>query len=200
MPTIVSSSADAQLAAQIDIHVRETKIAPTKVLIVVVSPSANDDETVQAVISRALDEGQRIIPVLAAPTPLPSMIEHLEPVDFSAGYDFDALRTRLTESAMSMKRQTVRTANRRAAYVAVTVALLWFLIGLLLIGGGAIAFPEQEYDAVETEVVLTRNAILEQNIPHSTQEAAEFASTVQAAPTAQRPYLIATATAQASGQ
>ena len=202
MPTIVASSADAKLAAQIDIDVREANVTNIRALIVVMSPRANEDETVQAAIIRAWDDGLRIIPVLAARTPLPRMIEHLEPIDFSVGYDFEALRARLLDSGMPLKvhTPTVRTANRRAAYVAVAVAVLWFLIGLLLIGGGAVAFPEEEYDAVETEVVLTRNALLERNIPHSTQEAAEFPSTLQAAPTAQRPYLIATATAQAGGQ
>lgn len=201
MITTIYTAADAALAARIENDTRASGLdsEQSALLIAILSPQAARDAQVEAAMVNALDSGQRIIPVLAAPTPLPALIEHLEPVDFSKGYDFERLRARLQDTAMPMKVHTpsVRTANRRLSYVLVALAVLWFLIALIFIGGGVIGVPQGEYNNVETEIVMTRNYYVDINLPHSTQEAAEFASTAQAVPTALRPILIATATAVA---
>lgn len=201
MINIIYAAQDGELASQIerDLQTAGLDEAASDVSVVILSPASADDQGIQAAILSALDKGQRIIPVLAAPTPLPELIEHLEPVDFSAGYDFEALCARLSDSGVPMRVRTpaVRRANRLVGYVLVALAVLWFLIAVIFIAGGVIGRPDEEFDAVETQVILTRNYYVDVNLPRSTQEAAEFASTVQAVSTALRPILSATATAVA---
>jgi hypothetical protein len=195
MVSIIYAAQDGALAARIE----QDLYGFSGQAIVVLSPAAEQDEILQAAIVEALDNGQRIVPVLAAPTRLPDVIAHLEPIDFSGGYDLEALRTRLTDHGTPMKVHTpsVRKVNRFDGYFLLAVVAFCFLVALFFVAGGVIRNPDAEYAAVETEIVLTRNYYVEANLPRSTQEAAEFASTVQAAPTALRPALSATATAVA---
>jgi hypothetical protein len=197
MTRLIYAAQDGALAERIERDFQDV----SGQVIVILSPAAAQDEQVQAAINQSLDKGERLIPVLAAPTPLPEIIEHLEPVDFSVRYDADALRARLTDAGTPMKVRTpaVRKLNRFDGYFMLAVVLFCFVVGLFFVAGGVIRNPDAEYAAVETEIVLTRNYYVDANLPHSTQEAAEFASTVQAAPTALRPFLSATATAVAGG-
>ena len=199
MAKIIYAAQDGELAARIEQDVQVLDEDTSKVSVVILSPRAVDDSTIQIAIANVLDRGQRVIPVMAAPTPLPQLIEHIAPVDFSEGYHFEALRARLIDAGTPIKVRTpnVRTANRRIVYVLVALAVLWFLIALIFVGGGVIRRPDDEYNAVETEIILTRNYYVDSNLPHTTQEAAEFPSTIQAVPTALRPILSATATAVA---
>lgn len=201
MVNIIYAAQDGELAAQIERDVQAAGLAETyaNVSVVILSPSAAGDQHIQAALINALDRGQRLIPVLVAPTPLPELIEHLMPVDYSAGYDFASLHAQITAPGTPMKVRTpvVRRANRLIGYVLVALAVLWFLIAVIFIAGGVIGRPDEEFDAVETQIVLTRNYYVDVNLPRSTQEAVEFASTVQAVPTALRPILSATATALA---
>ncbi len=196
MTRIIHAAQDSALAERIELDFQGL----SEQVIVILSPDAVEDENVRAAIIQALDTGERIIPVLAVPTPLPEVIEHLVAVDFSQGYDANALRARLTDSGTPMKVRTpsVRKMNRFDGYFLLAVVLFCFLVGLFFVAGGVIRNPDAEYAAIETEIVLTRNYYVDTNLPHSTQEAVEFASTVQAAPTALRPILSATATAVAS--
>lgn len=195
MTKIIYAAQDGVLAEWIERDFHDI----SRQVIVILSPATAQDEHVQAAIIQALDKGERLIPVLAAATPLPEMIEHLEPVDFSAGYDAHALRAHLTDAGtpMKMRTPTVRKVNRFDGYFLLAIVLFCFVVGLFFVAGGVIRNPDAEYAAVETEIVLTRNYYVDANLPHSTQEAAEFASTVQAVPTALRPILSATATAMA---
>jgi len=185
-------SSDAALAAQIEADMRAAGlIEGQNALVAVLSPDASGDAAVQESIAAAVYQGQRVIPVLATPTALPKLIEHLEAVDFSGGYNFERLRERLSYAP------SVRKINRFDGYFLIAVVLFCFIVGLFLIAGGVIRNPDQEYNLVDTEVALTRNYYVDSNLPHSTQEAAEFPSTVQAAPPALRPLLVMTATAEA---
>jgi hypothetical protein len=197
MVKVIHAVQDGELAARIEHDVQTAGLGEQVASIVILSPDMTD---IHDAIINALDSGQRIILVLAAPTPLPKMIAHLVPVDFTEGYDFEALRARLSEGGTPMKVVTpaLRQANRRVGYVVWALVIMWFLIALIFIGGGVIRRPDEEYNAVETQIILTRNYYVDANLPHTTQEAAEFASTVQAVPTALRPILSATATALAA--
>lgn len=201
---IVNAPADAALAARLEADLRAAGALPVPagLLVAVLSPAAAANSDVQAALEAALDAGQPILPVLAAPTALPKLIDHLPALDFSQGYDAAALRRAVEalaapDAGLPLKVITprVRRANRRIGYWLAALAIFWFVTGLILVGVFGVQAPRREYDAVETEIVLTRDYYLEQNRPRTTEDAANFPATLQAAPTAQRPFLIATATA-----
>jgi hypothetical protein len=197
---------DATLAARIQQDLRAAGYTvhepaqPNAPLVAVLSPGANTDQAVQNRIIQALDQHQHIIPVFAQTVPLPKLIDHLQPLDFSSSYNFPALTARLDGLAtarppLTVRTPTIRKANRRIGYVLVFLALFWFALGFFLVGGGFVRPPDSEYNAIETEIVLTRNYYLDMNRPRTTEQAANFPATLKAAPTAQRPFLVETATA-----
>jgi len=201
---VVNAPADAALAARLeaDLQASGAPPVPAGLLVAVLSPAAISDPTVQAALEAALDAGRPILPVLAAPTPLPKLVDHLPSLDFSAGYNPAALRQAVEalaapDAGLPLKVITprVRRANRRIGYWLAALALFWFVTGLILVGVFGVQAPRREYDAVETEIVLTRDYYLERNQPRTTEDAANFPATLQAAPTAQRPFLVETATA-----
>lgn len=170
-------------------------------IMIVLSPQALDDGAVNMGMLEALDQNLRIIPVLAQPTALPRLIEHLEVVDFTKGYDRQALEARLRESMndfhMKVRTPAVKASNRRAAWVVGIVALAMFLIGVYAVGVLGLRPPQEEYDLVETEIILTRDFYIDSALPRSTEDALNFPATVDAARPTLRPLLIATATAAA---
>jgi hypothetical protein len=89
--------------------------------------------------------------------------------------------------------------NQRIGAWLAGVALLWFIIGIILVGVYGIHAPVEEYNTDNTIVAATVDNILEQYRPRSTEDALNFDATVQAAPRSSRPLLAATATAQAGG-
>jgi len=68
----------------------------------------------------------------------------------------------------------------------------------LALGGGVIAFPTQEYATIDVEVTLTIQAYIDELLPRSTQDAVNFPSTLEAAPTRLEPLLREAATAVAT--
>ncbi|MCB9454371.1 MAG: toll/interleukin-1 receptor domain-containing protein [Anaerolineaceae bacterium] len=171
-------------------------------LIAILSPEAVTDTQVMATITQALDAGLHIIPVLASAMPLPSLIDHLEPLNFTNQYPLAALQNRIgqlsrpdTRPPVRVRTPAVRAANRRFGYVLVALAVLWFLIGVILVGGFGIHAPQEEFNTISTFEFATVQIYLSNSQPRTTEDALNFVSTVQAAPTAQRPLLIATATA-----
>jgi len=175
-------------------------------LIAVLSPTAWGDTIVQNTIIRALDNSQHIIPVLTGNASLPRLIAHLTPIDFSTNEDYARLHAeveRLTAPGaplpMRVLTPTVRSANRRILYWLLAIVLVCFIAGVILVGVYKIQAPAEEYENIATEVKGTIDVYVERNLPHSTQDAANFPLTLQAAPTAQRPLLIATSTAMARG-
>ncbi len=201
MATITYHPADAQLAQRIE---ADTTEAVTDDAIIILSPSAVTDSTIEAAIVTALENNQRVIPVLATETALPRMIEHLEPLDFSRGYQPAQLAARLNEPVTGELHLKVRTPqtiarNRRTGLIVSVVSLIVFIVALYAVGVLNIMVPAEEYEAIETQVVETRSAIMEAAQPRTTEEALNFPSTLEAvAPTA-RPFVAATATARAAG-
>ena len=201
---IVFNEADAALAQRIQRDAAALpQLAGADALVVIVSAAALDDVTVRRRIEAARDRGQTIVPVLAQQVALPRLIEHLAPVDFSADYDFDALAARLQMPVdrlqMKVLTPTARAANRRAAVIFAVLALIMFALGLYGVGVLGLQAPAEEYNQVETEIILTRNSFIDEALPRSTEDALNFPATVEAARPTLRPLLIATATAAAGG-
>jgi hypothetical protein len=202
--TITFATPDSALAQRIQSDAARLP-SERDTLIAVLSPQAVSDPGVQQAINEALDADRAIVPVLTKPVVLPRLIEHLPAVDFSDGYDFDLLaeqvRTAQSAGAFHMKVRTpgVKASNRRTGYIVAAAAIVMFLLGLYGVGVLGIQRPEDEYEAVETEVILTRDSYINNALPRSTEDAANFQATVRAAAPTLRPILAATATSLAAG-
>lgn len=198
MAAIVYHPADSALAERIRADLSGAS-GSENVAIIVLSPQAAADAAVQAALAGAIDQNQHIIPVLAKPVPLPRLIEHMEPLDFSAGYDRDRLAARLAASSveLQMKVLTPKTvgSNRRVGLVVAFFAIVMFAAGIYGVGVMGLQAPAREYNAVETEIIETRNAYIDAALPHSTEDALNFQATVDAAAPTLRPLLVATASA-----
>jgi hypothetical protein len=208
MLKFIAAPGDAALAARIeqDLTSKGVGQGATPILVAVLSPQGIESAPVQQEIISALDNSSHIIPIITQPMMLPRMIDHLTALDFSQGYPMDALISQIAlvqsgRAPLPLRVLTpkVRQSNRMAAYVLVALALMMFFVGVYIIGVQGVEFPEREYDQVSTEVKMTIDASVNNfaatNLPRSTSEAENFPATVQAAPTAQRPLLSATATA-----
>lgn len=210
MITVVNAPGDSDIAARLRQDLQAAAYLPgdglpagaDHLLVAVLSPEANADPSVGQAIITALDNGQHVIPVLAKPAPVPKLIDHLTVLDFSERYDADALRgcaAALTAPGagrpLKVMTPKVRQANRRAGVWLGALALLWLVIGLVLVGVFRVQAPLEEFNNVDTMEAVTIQAAVGRNLPHSTQEAENFPLTIEAAPTAQRPLLIATGTA-----
>lgn len=174
-------------------------------LIVVLSEAGKADPIVQQAIIDALDAHQHIIPVLASPgVRLPKLIDNLQPLDFSERYSTGALLKQVEATASAPAPLTAltprkRKANQRVALIMVAVVGVIFVATLILVGGGTIRAPDNEFASVETQIYLTRNYFIDSALPLSTEDATGFAATVEEVPTRARVQLIATATAIAAG-
>lgn len=198
MIDIIHHPADAELARQLRQRLAQ---AGADAALVLLSAAAMDDAQMAAHIERALDQGRRIVPLLTEGGQLPALIEHLEPLD---AQDLAAIEMRLAsdEGASPLRVHTAsqRAANRRTALVVLLFALVMFLAALYGVGVLGLQYPHEEYDEVHERVVATRDAFIESALPRGTDEALAFPATVEAAATALRPLLAATATAQAGAQ
>lgn len=210
MITIAAAPADQTLAKRIaqDLTTKGHTVVPEvaagakNLLITVLSPSGTTDTNLLGQLYRALDNGQHVIAVLAKPVTMPKLIDHIQPLDFTTDYNLPLLleeikRLSAPDAPIPLKVLTpnTRRKNNNLGYWLGVLVLVWLILGLLAIGIGGLQAPRDEYNGIETFGAATINAILARNIPRSTEEAANFPATLQAAPTAQRPLLIGTATA-----
>jgi hypothetical protein len=208
--TIVHAPGDRNLAARLrgDLEAAGWSVAESvqpgrePLLLAVLSPEAREDRAVQGAIIDALENRQHVIPVLAAPVELPRLIDHLPPLDFSQSYDAapllqraEALNAPGAPPPLTTHTPSVRASNRRAGLIAGVLALLMFALGIYLIAFEGLGPPTEEFDAVETEIVLTRNYFIDSALPRSTEDAEQFAVTYDAARSDTQPALGATATA-----
>ncbi len=195
MIDIIHHPADSGWARQLKQNLASIDSGATLVLL---STDAVDDQQVLEQLESALDGGRLIVPLLAEGVSLPALIEHLEPVEPG---DLDGLAKRLSEPEASLPMRvhtrSLRASNRRAALVVLLLAGIMFVAALYGVGVLGLQYPHEEYDEVHERVVATRDAFIEEALPRGTDEAADFAVTAEAAATALRPLLIATATARA---
>lgn len=218
MITVTYHSSDARLAGRLQADLRGRSGysvgdgVPTgrdHVLIAVLSPEAIRDAGFMNGLYRAFDSGQRVVPVLAAPVDLPDSLAPLEPVDFSSGDAFDALRARVAaalspDAGLPSRVRTphVQASNRRWGYLLVGIILVIFAISTYLLATGIVAMPREEYDEINTQAGIARDLIigptmeyLSTVLPRGTDQAAAFPATLDAIPTLLRPFVAASATA-----
>lgn len=164
-------------------------------LIVLVSPESNADNTVRETIQQALANKEVVLPIIVREAPLPDALKNHRALNLSQKYKSQRLiqfvrRANLTQAQ-------VRN-NRLILLVLGVVVLVMFGISLASIGAGVIAFPEEEYatenalrnQQIETLVYPTIDAFL----PRSTEDALAFPATIEAANTRNAPLLSLTAT------
>jgi hypothetical protein len=176
--------------------------------LLVQTPAAFADSDVMSGVYAALDAQQHVIPVMRTNAPLPKLIAHLTPIDFSGAFAMDELTARIDyllspdgPAPLVLLTPSRRRRNRKAGWVFTVLALAIFAIGIYMVGVLGLRSPTEEYDAVETQRVDVRNTIiaptLDAFLPRSSEDAANFQPTVDAMPTRLRPFLAATATALA---
>lgn len=183
-----------------------------QLLVLVLSQAGLADAGVTDALYDALDDSKHIIPVLAEPVAVPRLINHLTPADFSGGaYPIDDLRNAIgyltgPDAPLPMRVLTPRTKkkNRNIGLIVFLAAFIMFMAGIIGVGVYHLQAPAEEYNAIETQIVQTRDAIigptlnaLGQYLPRSTEEASVFEATLQRMPTVHRPFMEATATAEA---
>ena len=214
---IAFSPADAALAGRIraDLAGEHSFVEGTEgfqLLILVLSSAGLADSGVTAAMDDALDASIHIIPVLAERVALPRLINHLTPADFSGGaYPIQDLRDAIAfltgpDAPLAVRVLTPRRKkkNRNVGLIVFLVAFVMFMAGIIGVAFLNLQAPAEEYNAIETEVVQTRDAIigptlnaLGQYLPRSTEDAAVFEATLERMPTVHRPFMAATVTAAA---
>jgi hypothetical protein len=209
---IIYSEQDAALATRIQTDLQSMEGAD-QVLVVVLSPGAYQDPRVSAAVDAAANSSRRVVPVLAAPVALPSLIDHLTPLDFSEGYSADGLSGRIAQESAAADRlplkvlsSSARRSNTRTGLLLALLALVIFAIGIYGVGVLGIQMPRDEYDAVDTEAAATINAEIAPELeryanllPRDDESATNYPATLQMIPTRLRPFAAATATALAPG-
>ncbi len=169
----------------------------------------SDDAGLVAVLDHALDLSLRIVPVRAQLVAVPKLINHLEVVDFSDGYDFAILRQQVdaemapdARRPMRVRTPAIRRSNRNAGIVVGIAALIMFAVGLYAVGVLGIQAPMQEFNTDYTMMAMTRDLIVKpvmatyaQFLPKSTEDALNYPATLNAVPTVYRPLVELTATA-----
>ena len=183
-----------------------------QLLALVLSTAGLADAGVTDAMYDALDGGKHIIPVLTEKIAVPRLINHLTPADFSDGaYPIADLQNAVAyltgpEAPLAMRVLTPRTRrkNRNVGLIVFLAAFIMFMAGIIGVGVYHLQAPAEEYNAIETQIVQTRDAIigptlnaLGQFLPRSTEDAAVFEATLQRMPTVHRPFMEATVTAEA---
>lgn len=227
MHTLIYAPADAALAEQIAAALRQARLnvtdlttsaapkldQPSRSALIAVIGATPDDPALMNAIAAALDSGQHIVPVTLTQNPLPKLIDHIVPVDFSESVDMAALQMRIDEvesgaagAPMRVRTPAVRRANRQAGWFLAALAIGMFAVGIYGVGVLGIQAPRREYDAVNTEIALTNAPIIAAELaeyarllPRDGESAAGFESTLRAVPTAYRPFVAGTATAVYQG-
>jgi hypothetical protein len=177
----------------------------TQAVIALLDGRSETDPTFTQGLLQALDSSQHLLPVMVEEVPLPKIIEHLGALDLTEGYDAGAIQQWLTHATAPGARPPMRVLtpkrrarNRLVGSFIVGAAIFWFVIGLILVGVYRIQAPIEEYNSIDTLVAVTVDAVLDRYRPNSTLDATGFPATLQAVPTAARPLLAQTATAQAA--
>jgi hypothetical protein len=177
----------------------------TQAVIALLDSQGETDSAFNQGLLRALDSSQHLLPVLVEDAPLPKIIEHLGALDFSDVYDAAAVQQWLSHATapgarppMRVLTPRLRSRNRLIGAVLVGAVIFWFVAGLILVGVYQIRAPREEYNSIDTLVAVTVDAALDRFRPNSTLDATGFPATLQAVPTAARPPLSQTATAQAA--
>ncbi len=194
---ITYAAEEKRLAEQIRADLTGAFETPPPLLIVLVSAASNQDPVVAAEVARARHSGDQLLPILTEAVALPAALAYEKPLNFAAGYQRDSLLRRIAQ--LTMTSAQVRHANRRALLVIGAVALLMFGLAIFGMLSGLVAFPVAEYNEEATFQALWIDGLIRETLeyvqPRSTEDALNFAATLEAAPTRLYYYARATATA-----
>ena len=197
MIRITYSSKQKPLAEKIRDDLTNAFPAAQPLLIVLVSAESNSDPAVQDEVQRARKKGVQLLPILTENVSLPPELENEKPLSFVAGYNRESLLRRLSQ--LTMTRTEIRQANRRALTVIGAIALLMFVLAIIGMLSGLVAFPVAEYNEEATFQAQWIDGLIRETLeyvqPKSTQDALNFQSTLEAAPTRLYYYVRGTATA-----
>ncbi len=197
MIRITYTAQDRALAEQIRDDLTGSFESSPPLLIVLVSAASNQDPVVAAEITKARQSGAQLLPILTENVALPEQLAYEKALNFAGSYQLDSLLRRLSQ--LTMTGAQVRQANRRALLAIGAIALVMF--GLAIIGmlSGLVAFPVAEYNEEATFQAQWIDGLIRETLesvqPRSTDDALNFASTLEAAPTRLYYYVRGTATA-----
>lgn len=217
MITLIHSAADKPLADRISADLQASgftvtdSIQPERehIVVGVLSPDAVSDAAFIRAVDAANDNGQTMIVVKARPVEIPKNLDHLLQIDFSNDYPITLLKAEIATLksanapyAVRMNTAKVRASNRRALIGIGLLVVTMFVVASVMIILFDIESPAEEYAAVDTQVALTRDFLIEPTmqylatiLPRSTEAADAFAATVDAVPTRLQPFVAWTATA-----
>lgn len=198
---ITYSAEQTALAEQIRDDLTGAYDSSLPLLLILVSAASNQDPVVAAEIARARHRGGPLLPILTENVALPEALAYEKPLNFAAGYQRDRLLRRISQ--LTMTTAQVRRANRRALLVIGAIALIMFALAIFGMLSGLVAFPVAEYNEEATFQSLWIDGLiretLEHAMPRSTEDAQNFAATLEAAPTRLYYYVRGTATALPQG-
>lgn len=215
MPTVtlVYADVDHKLAMRIrgDLEAESIGVQDTltdgAVVVAILSAQGVKTPHIIQMLNTASDKYHHILPVLAEPTKLPRVIDHLQPIDMTQANANKELVKRVNFLAspeaprpLTSLTPAKRKENLQSSIFYGVIAFGIFLMGIIAVGVFGIQAPEDEYYTVETQVYLTQRVYIDRALPRNTGEAVNFQATVPFIPTKARQEAIGTATWIASGQ
>lgn len=197
MLNIAHAAADAALAEQIKTDLMRSRIKlEHAVLIVLASPDSMQDDSIRQTIEQAKRDGQRVAVIQVKPVTVPDTLGTFPPLDLTGSYDSRKVIAHVNRVDMGMAR-IVR--GRRWLALISAGAILMFFVAIWGILTRQVGFPVEEYAteyAIEQGQIETFAApTLDFVMPRTTDQALNFALTVQVIPTRVRQFAIETATA-----
>lgn len=202
MLDIAFSPAQADLAQQLQQELaasRRLTNLDKATLLVLATPQSIQDADVQQAIARAKKANKNIIPLLLEPTQVPDDIA-LHALDLT-GQDItskDTVKRIVNHTLHAQITKQKRRTNWLFMAIIAFAALVVFFWAITSLSDGTIAFPVEEYAtenaARETMIATLVHPTLEGLQPRTTEDAANFPATVEAASTRDRAFLRGTAT------
>lgn len=202
MLDIAFSPAQADLAQQLQQELaasRRLTNLDKSTLLVLATPQSLQDADVQQAIARAKKADKNIIPLLLEPTQLSDDIA-LYALDLTGQdlSDKDTVKRIVNHTLHAQITQQKRRTNWLLMGLIGLAALLVFFWAITSLSDGTIAFPVEEYAtenaARETMIATLVHPTLDGLQPRTTEDAANFPATVEAASTRDRGFLQGTAT------
>ncbi|MEM9950725.1 MAG: hypothetical protein AAF846_03940 [Chloroflexota bacterium] len=178
---IMYSGADAHHAQSIQNDIATASLrVENKMVILVLTPRATQDNDLKQDVQNAKNDNI-IVPVILEQTTVPDYLRGFDTLDLSKKYNETKLINFINRADVTAER---RTNNRRLLWVVGGIAMVMFVISLVSIGSGVVAFPVDEYateNAIRDAQVATIVAPqIEELRPRTTEDALNFEMTLEA--------------------
>ncbi|MEM6285415.1 MAG: hypothetical protein AAF787_24710 [Chloroflexota bacterium] len=181
------------------------EIGKNTVLVAVISPDGIKDADLQATIASALDAGANIVLIETKPTPLPAMIDHITPISLHSGYKLRAVLHEVERvaddnapSPMVVLTPALRRRNLRFGLIFGGSIFVLFALYTVAIALFDIEAPIEDFERLYTRDAATINAFAQEYIPVSSEQAANFQTTVEGINRELATIVVATATQAAA--